>query len=439
MRRLPAATVAVLACSLLIGCQAAPQPTAPTPAPPTTPPPTTSPPATPTSTPPATPAGPSTPAPTPATPIPGEAWQYLADFPAEAAIEVSAVLPRGEGFVAVGFEPAPGEGFGGRRNGVIWRSPDGRSWTRERPASLDNSAPLFIASLNEVLYLFGEYSLCPEFAEEDECDDAPDAGVALWRSTDGREWQRVAVPDAMRDSILDGVTVGPGGLVAYGSTDEDLLGVLFLSPDGENWQEVYDVAAVDPISALGAGPERLMAFGTRYLPDEDDVETLAGYSDGGGFAPGQLPPGQRGVIEAVAFGPAGFVAVGVAFAPIAEGAVALVSQDGQQWSTASDAPTDVGFHQLLVLDGGYLAIGSQAIEGDFGIERGSAWYSPDGLVWVEHGDLPVGEFFQVSTAAVGPGGALVFATLFEEWDEDEPDDELISSIHAWFAPAQALP
>jgi hypothetical protein len=434
MRRLPAATVAVLACSLLIGCQAAPQPTAPTAEPPTTPPP-----ATPTSTPPATPAEPPTPAPTPATPIPGEAWQYLADFPGEAAIEVSAVLPRGEGFVAVGFEPAPGEGFGGRRNGVIWSSADGRSWTRERPASLDNAAPLFIASLNEVLYVFGEYSLCPEFAEEDECDDAPDAGVALWRSTDGADWQRVAVPDAMRDSILDGVAVGLGGLVAYGSTDEDLLGVLFLSPDGENWQEVYDVAAVDPISALGAGPERLVAFGTRYLPDEDDVETLAGYSDGGGFAPGQLPPGQRGVIEAVAFGPAGFVAVGVAFAPIAEGAVALVSQDGQQWSTATDAPTDVGFHQLLVLDGGYLAIGSQPIEGDFGIERGSAWYSSDGLVWLEQGDLPVGEFFQLSTAAVGPGGVVVFATLFEEWDEDEPDDELVSSIHAWFASAQALP
>jgi hypothetical protein len=243
----------------------------------------------------------------------------------------------------------------------------------------------------------------------------------------------------MRGSILDGVTVGPGGLVAHGSTDEDLLGVLFLSPDGENWQEMYDVAAVDPISALGAGPERLVAFGTRYLPEEDDVETLAGYSDGGGFAPGQLPAGQRGVIEAVEFGPAGFVAVGVAFAPIAEGAVALVSPDGQQWSTATDAPTDVGFHQLLVLDGGYLAIGSQPIEGDFGIERGSAWYSSDGLAWVEHGDLPVGEFFQLSTAAVGPGGAVVFATLFEEWDEDEPDDELVSSIHAWFAPAQALP
>lgn len=424
---------AVLGVALMVGCQAAPQPTAPTPAP------STPIPATPTPIAPVTPGGPSTPAPTPATPVPGEAWQYLADFPAEAAIEVSAVVARGDGFVAIGFEPAPGEGFGGRRNGVVWTSPDGRSWTRSRPVSLDNSAPLYLASLNDVLYAFGEYSLCPEFSEEDECDDAPDAGFAVWRSSDAADWQRLAVPDSMRGSILDGVTAGPGGLIAHGSTDDDLLGVVFLSADGQNWQETYDVAPVDPISALGVGPERLVAFGTRYLPDEDDVETLAGYSDGGGFAPAQLPPGQRGVVEAAVWGPAGFVAVGVAFAPIAEGAVALVSQDGQQWSAATDVPTEVGFHQLLVLGGGYLAIGSQPIDDEFGLEQASAWYSPDGLVWVEHGDLPVGEFFQLSAATVGAGGAVVFATLYEEWDDDEPDDELVSSIHVWFAPAQALP
>lgn len=417
------------------GCQTAPEPIEPTLAPPLTPAP---PPATATA--PAPPASPAGPTPVRATPAPGQAWLYLADFPAEAAIDVTSVTAHDSGFVAVGFEPFPGEGFGGRRNGVVWTSADGLAWTRSQPAALANSTPLFVAGLGEWLYVFGEYSICPAFSEEEECVDAPDAGVAAWRSADGLDWQRLAVPESMRVAIVDGVVVGLDRLVAHGSSDEDLVGVMWLSPDGERWDEVRDLAAVDPISTLGAGPERLVAFGTRYLPAEDDVETLAGYSDGGGFAVGQLPPDQRGVIEAATWGPAGFVAVGIAFQPAAEGAVALASADGQQWTAAGGMPADVGFHQLLPLASGYLAIGSEEVDGEFGYQRATAWFSADGLSWTEHGELAGGEFRQLSSSAVGSAGAIVFASQFEEAEDDDGLEEPADgSIHAWYAAPAALP
>jgi hypothetical protein len=438
MQRVRRALTCALSMSLLAGLLLAcgPEAVMPTPSPPTATvaPPTASPPASPA---PGTPPGAT---PTPGmSPPPGETWLYLTDFPAEEAIEVSSVVARGDGFVAVGFEPVPGEGFGGRRNGVVWTSTDGRSWARSRPPAFDFFAPLYIADLDGALYAFGEYSICPEFSEEDECEDVPDAGIAAWRSTDGSEWQRLTVPDSMRDAIIDGAVVGLGRLVVYGGAGDDLSGVTWLSVDGEQWHEIRDVTAVDPISALAAGPERLVAFGTRYLPLDDDIETLAGHSDGGGFQPAALPAGQRGRIHAVVHGPVGFVAVGMVFDPASAGAVALVSADGTAWTPAASVPGDVGFHHLLALPGGYLAIGLEASDVDFGIERATAWFSADGLTWAEHGDLLGGEFRQLSGSAAGPGGAVVFASQFEEIDDEEPADLSSGSIHAWFAPPAALP
>ncbi len=386
-----------------------------------------------------TPATPPAGSPPPA----GAGWHYLADFPAGRAIEVSAVVSRGEGFLAVGFEPAAGEGFGGRRNGVVWTSADGRTWERARPAGWDDFAPLHLASLAETLYAFGRYSICLEFSEEEDCQDAPDAGIAAWRSTDGAAWHRLPVPESMRLAILDGVAVGLDQLVAYGSSGEELLAVAWLSGDGETWTEITDVAAVDPISALGAGPDRLVAFGTRYLPLEDDVETLAGYSDGGAFQVGHLPADQRGTVQSAAWGSAGFVAVGQPFfaTPDAVNAIALVSADGITWSAASppDLPAGAAFQHVLALAGAYLAIGSEPLAEEFDRERASAWYSLDGLAWRDHGDLGGGAFRQLSSSAVGSGGAVVFATDFAEADEEELFDDAEGTIHAWFAGPESLP
>jgi hypothetical protein len=436
--------ISALLLTLLVGaCEPQAGGVTPSPAGPTAAPPTISPPATPTpetptpaDSPPATP-GPGT------SPAPGEAWQYLANFPAGQAIEVSSVVARGNGFVAVGFEPVSGEDFGGRRNGVVWVSDDGLAWTRTAPAAFEYFAPLYIVSLDEVLYVFGDYSVCPEFSDEEECEDVADAGIAAWRSSDGASWQRLPIPESMRAAILDGVTVGLGRVLAFGATGDDLLGIVWSSPDGAQWNEMTELAGLSSIAVLGAGPERVVAFSAQYLAGEDDVETLVGHSDGGGFQPGQLPAGQRGTVESVAWGPSGFVAVGNVFRPAPAGIVAivLVSADGVAWTQAgsSDLPPDASFRHVLTVPGGYLVIGSVPVEGEFGQEQASAWYSTGGLSWVEHGDLAGGDYRQLSSSAVGTGGAIVFATEFEEVDDEEPVDLSSGSVHAWFAPPATLP
>ena len=367
-----------------------------------------------------------------ATPGP-ESWQYLSDFPAGSAIEVTGVTAHAEGFLAVGFEPYPGEGFDGRRNGVIWASADGRSWSRDVPAALASTSLLSVISLGGQLYAFGEYSICPELSEEEECFDAPDAGIALWRSADGSDWQRLALPDSLRTGILDGALTDGRQLIVHGSSGEELLGAVWLSPNGEAWTEVRELAGVDPINALAAGDGRLVAFGLRYLPEEDDVEALAAWSEGGAFAQALLPAGQRGVIQAVTWSEPGFSAVGLEYESAVEGPapVALASADGINWTAAEQLPESAGLQGVLALPGGYLALGAvTAAEPDR--EQPFSWFSADGLKWSEHGALVGGAYRQLSSYSHGPDGVIVFGSDFEPSDELEPVDPELGTVHAWF-------
>lgn len=367
-------------------------------------------------------------------------WLYLAHFPAEGAIEVAGVAAHGDGYVAVGSEPFPGEGFAGRRNGIVWTSSDGVGWTRAQPEVLANVTLSSVVSLGGEVLAFGRYSVCSELSED--CVDAPEAGIGLWRSADAADWQRLALPDSLRTGILDGVATDGVQIVAYGSTGDDLVGALWLSASGEQWQELRDVGVVDPISTLGAGDGRLVAFGTRYLPDEDEIETLAGYSEGGAFGQATLPAGQRGVIHDVAWSERGFVAVGAQFEATGDrlAAAALVSGDGVDWTGAAtaDLPAEAGFEHVLVLPRGYLAIGSVPTD-EFGRELAHSWFSADGRSWEDYAALSGGSFSQLSSSVLGSQGALVFATDFDESEELAPPDIESGTIHAWFAPLEGLP
>jgi len=370
-------------------------------------------------------------------------WQYLSDFPAGSAIEVTGVTAHGDGFVAVGFEPYQGEGFGGRRNGVVWMSAEGRRWSREVPGDLASTSLLGVVSLGGQLYAFGEYSICPELSEE-ECLDAPDAGIAMWSSPDGMGWQRLALPDSLRTGILDGALTDGRQLIVHGSTGEELLGAVWLSPDGESWTEVRELAGVDPINALAAGAGRLVAFGIRYLPEEDDVEALAAWSEGGAFAPALLPAGQRGVVQAVTWSEAGFSAVGLEYEPTGDGlaSVALASADGVSWTAADPGqlPAGAGYQGVLAVPGGYLALGALPAAAA-GREQLFAWSSADGLEWREYGPLAGGAYRQLSSYGRGAAGVIAFASDFEPSDELEPVEQELGTAHAWFLPldGQGLP
>ncbi len=368
----------------------------------------------------------------------GGRWHYLAGFPAEGAIEVTSVTGWGSGYVAVGFQPAEGEGFAGRRQGVIWTSVDGREWTRHVPPELQHSSLQYVVSLGGQLFTFGRYSQCPDDpAQSEGCVDAPDAGTAGWRSADALSWHRLTLPPSMSDqeTFLDGAAVGMNRMAVFGITGDEVAAVWF-SGDGEVWDERRDLAGLDPIDTLAGSPDRFVAFGTRYVEAEDRIETLAAYSEGAGFQSGVLPPATSVFIDTVAWGAAGFVAIGSAEDLDAEDATgaALVSPDGLSWAAAEPAnmPADVTFGHALAVPTGYVAIGLGPEDETLRAEV-SSWFSTDGLDWQSLGPLATGVVRQLNGSAVGESGIVVFGVDFD--DEAELS---AGTVHAWFAPLAAL-
>ncbi len=363
-------------------------------------------------------------------------WQPLEDFPAEGAIEVASVTTWAGGFVAVGSAPAEGEDIFGLRQGVVWRSAHGRTWERSTDEVFANASLLHVVATADAAYVFGFYSICPLLTEG--CDDAPDAGIAVWRSTDdaATAWERVPQPVEMREALLDGVATAHDSIIAYGSSGNDLSAGMWASSDGRDWESVGDLVGMDPVSAVVAGPSGFAAFGTRYVVESDTTRTVAGYSaDGRELSSADISEELDAVIEDVAYGDQGFIAVGTQDDP-RQGLspVVLRSGDGMSWTpiepSASFART--GFHAVHVLPDGFVVIGFARIGAEGEREQARTWQSSDGLIW--HQALPLdGAYREFKSSAIAPTGVVAFAVDFE----DEFDPAAASLIRAWYAPLPA--
>jgi hypothetical protein len=387
-------------------------------------------------TPPATPTGPAT-SPTPWPPA--EAWQRLTDFPAEDAIEVtSATATADGGFVAVGFRATPGESFFGRREGVVWRSADGLAWVRDVPAAFDRATLEQVVSLGSDVFAFGVVSSCP-LVFFDPCTDDADAGNTVWRSSDGVEWQELPQWASLVEAVIDGVTVADGRLIAYGATGDDLTPALWTSADGETWSEQGQLGDLNPISAFGAGPG-VVALGTRYNQGTEELEAVAVFSpDGSTFEPASVPAGISAAIEDVTYGAAGWVAVGYGDGLSGPGItpVTLISADGREWRAVDAQPelAGVGFHRVVTVPGGYLAIGFDLQPPDFDREQALSFYSRDGTAWAPLGDLTGAQYTHFKATALGDQrGMIVFVAEHDELG----GDHVINVINGWFAPIETL-
>lgn len=387
--------------------------------------------------PPATSPGQSPSGPPPVTP--GEVFVPLAEFPAEGAFEVTDVTEAPGGFVAVGFAGYDGEGYFGRRQGLVWRSADGLSWTRSVDPALEFVTPWLVAALDNSVYLFGRLSNCPQIFE-DPCEEVPDAGNAVWRSTDGGPWERLPQLPDMQLGIVDDVVVGEGRMAVHGSAgDEEQTTTVWLSSDGANWTAASGLGSVDPISAIAIGPGRYVAFGTQYVDAVEDIQlTAAQSSDGLQYAPAHVPSLPGASIEGAVGGPAGFVGVG--YATSEEGALAaltLSSADGTTWSQGSSADGSFEGSGLLEVhglpNGGYVALGFVPRDQDFTAQDGHAWVSADGLTWTLRAPL-AGSFTQFGASALNETGLVVFGAEQEEVG----DEDVTSRIKGWFAPLSPL-
>src|SRR5688500_13359500 len=274
---------------------APPSPTGPTgPTSPTSPPSLTTPTGTQPDTPTRSPSAATSQSPVAETPGPsaptGNPWQYLADFPAEGAIEVSSVTGTPTGFVAVGYQPMPGDGYYGQRQGLVWRSADGIAWERLVPVEFELASLDHVVLLNDQLYAFGWVSGC-DVVIDDPCTDIAEAGWNVWSSPDGASWARLAQSPTLKPADLVGVVSGPNRLAGHGSTGDDSApAAVWLSADGVTWEETRELAGLEQIDAMAAGAHGFAAIGSNYVASLDDIEARAARSaDGRAFEPAQIP------------------------------------------------------------------------------------------------------------------------------------------------------
>ena len=361
----------------------------------------------------------------------------LDSFPANGAFEVTDVSVTPGGYIAVGFGGLNGADYDGVRQGIVWTSVDGMSWSQSVDPSLVNVSPFRVVAKGSDLFMLGSLSACAEFDEN--CTDVPQAGNGVWRSTNGGPWELLPQLPDMQNGFIDGMFLAADRLVVFGDGGDTNETTVWMSQDGATWTSTTDLVGMDPVTAIAVGPAGFSAFGTYFDESMYDVVLVAATSnDGVHFSPANAPALVGTGIDDLAVGPGGMVGVGYhSIELFNEDGVAVHSTDGLTWTEATN--TDGSFsgsslknvHSLAA--GGYVALGYTPGAGDSFLLDGVAWFSADGSDWKLIGRLD-GGFSQLSTSALGPGGVVVFAS--EQIDIDE--DNAGSIIHAWFAPLSLL-
>jgi hypothetical protein len=226
---------------------------------------------------------------------------------------------------------------------------------------------------------------------------------AVWRSVDGREWDRAADEGGALggpgDQRLLDVAVGPTGLVAVGVDGESAA--VWTSSDGEAWQRVTHDEGV----FAGSGNQRMeavvaradgsgwVAVGSDDGTGSDDAAVWRSL-DGLGWSrvADEAGLGGDGVqrLADVAVGTTSLVAVGVD----GEAASTWTSTDGLVWSRTG-LGSGQGSGLATGAGGSFVAVGSAAGDG----LDGAVWSSGDGVAWARSAGDDLGEPLDQELAA----------------------------------------
>lgn len=200
----------------------------------------------------------------------GIAWRRVADGPDFAiggyidtteyhawAGPADLVLDPAGGLVAVGRTCTAGRGWTGevRCSAVVWRSADGRSWSREvQPARLPGSVTGG-AVLGDRVVLVG--------ATADEHGNLGSGRVLLGAGDDWRVVEPVGLPALEAVTVIDGVIYAIGWELPASIESSKGLS-LWRSPDGVDWSRV---AGFPDLLAISRGPRsaRLTVDGERLV------------------------------------------------------------------------------------------------------------------------------------------------------------------------------
>ena len=258
---------------------------------------------------------------------------------------------------------------------------------------------------------------------------AEDVGAVfgqIWTSSDGIEWERVEPADRFEGIGFLDVAAGPGGFVAVGdqmaepSQGEVPRIVLFRSADGRHWERVPDVAGASGgfATSIGGGPDGYIATGFRD-PEPGPIVLVS--ADGNAWrslAPDELGDAASGLGNPVAVD-GGWLAAG---GSELDGLAALSSADGISWSaTRIEGPGTNGRHvdEVLAGPGGRLALGGGS-DGCGPMSScpgfGLGWWSADGTSWGRIADLDQG--IPLGAVSADARGFVSFSGSGAQWSPD---------------------
>ena len=242
------------------------------------------------------------------------------------------IVPDGEGFVAVGMEQ---QGDASNADAAAWFSPDGTTWTRAKVADgMDRTMDQVVAT-DAGFVAIGEagYDFHGGFG----------AGTAIWTSSDGRTWTRLADKEAPpRGTALRSIVAGTTGFFATASFEES--------------------------QGAEATPRQPVTAGIWRSDDAIHWKPIPG-----------TPLGVGQIVR----GPDGFVAIGTGYAGDVAHPVAWRSKDGRTWTTV-EVPLPSGLPAGTSIYGQLLATGTVGLvafavrDDDFSTV---AWSSTDGAAW----------------------------------------------------------
>jgi hypothetical protein len=288
------------------------------------------------------------------------------------------------------------DGNDGALNAAVWTSSNGIDWTR-----VPDDDAVFGGSGSQAM--FGVAASESGLVAVGYDASGGDADAAVWTSSDGTSWTRVAHDESVfggaDDQDMLSITAGGPGFVAvgddYASGESD--GAVWTSPDGVTWKRVTGAAlgGVDTqiIESVAAAGSDLVAVGYEYSgSDWDGVVWMS--SDGASWTraadPGSALAGSNNeALLGVTAGGSGLIAVGYDDANSDWDTRVWTSVDGSDWTLLPADPAvfgGPGDQQIAkVVEGGpgFVAVGRESTgNGSDAI----VWVSTDGIEWARADD-----------------------------------------------------
>lgn len=302
------------------------------------------------------------------------------------------------GFIAVGFitkDPVTGKGPLDT-DAAVWRSDDGLQWTRvpqtdafggkrvevEGHAYDGDQIMASVAASGSRLVVVGIESFLGQ------------RQPAVWASSDGSEWARVAQPlagEPPSDAAMLSVAQLEGRFVAVGTAgvDPDARGGVWISEDGLTWK-MHDSLGGDgslSLTSVIGGPFGFLAVGTDDMLDKNGsvvrskpVVFLSRDGQDWSRIGNQAEALTSGAMTAVAEAPTGIVAVGRdATGASASEAAVWSSEKGSAWRRVRElsglaGPGEQSLTAVASWPGG-LVVGGSANGAP------AVWIAEDGGVW----------------------------------------------------------